>query len=184
MRQLTREFLVSDPVEDAVRKAKITLKNLGELSAVVPGQYVVGHVACGIQHTTLRVCWHAEGISCKLDGSLVHHHAPVATVPTALQGTMLLLEASSEEGGEPALRSAMERFEGAYLHFDRPDYKPDRAGVLPATIIAVVVAVLLLGTLIAMRTGLFQGKPGPNASPSSNAGAAIVRVLPGVTGQV
>jgi len=162
MQELTHEFFVCDPVEDAVRKAKITLKNLGELSAVVPNQYIVGHVAFGVRRTTLRISWRPEAMGCKADetvGAHAHHSPKGADAATALVlserrmlGTTLLIEALGDEGGEPALRSALDRFEEAYLHFERPGFRPDRAGITPTMMATAVAMLALLLALVAWKT--------------------------------
>lgn len=168
----TREFWVSDGVEDAVRKAKLTLKKLGNLTAVVPGQHVVGEVAFGVQHVVIKIAWRPEEIETKMDRMVTGH----ATTATKTLGTMLIMEATIEgrgtTGNEAALRSAFERFEEAYLHFDRSDYQPDRLGVLPVTIIGVLIVIALLGVLLAKKTNLFKATPVP--SPSASAGAPLI----------
>lgn len=183
MKELTHEFFVCDPVEDAVRKAKVTLKNLGELSAVVPNQYVVGHVAFGVKNTTLRISWRPEGMDCKADEMVGRHHAHApkgATEEAArtlagrrMLGTVLTIEATSDEGGDAALRSALDRFEEAYLHFDRADFKPDRAGILPATIVGAIVVLALLLVLVAKKTDWM--KPQPQSSPAAAASVSWAR---------
>ncbi len=164
------EFWVSEGAEDAVRKTKLTLKKLGELTAVVPGQHVVGTVAFGIQNVTLKIAWRPEEIETKVDRMVTGH----ATTETKTLGTLLCVEATIEgrgaTGNDAALRNAMERFEDAYMHYDRTDYQPDRLGFLPITIIGVVIALILLGVLLAKKTTLFQATP--SSSPSASADAS------------
>jgi hypothetical protein len=165
MTKRTHEFWVSDPVDEAVRRAKITLKNLGALKAVVPNQHVVGTVAFGVQEpAVVRISWRPENEP-ELDPAL--YGGKVSAPRRALPGTMLTLEVSHEEGGEAAVRSAIERFEEAYRHFDQPDYTPDRLGILPVTIIGFIVVLLLLAFLLARRTNVF--KPEPTPKPSATA---------------
>jgi len=163
----TREFWVSDGVDDAVRKAKLTLKKLGDLTAVVPGQHMVGSVRFGVQHVTLKIAWRSEEVETKLDKMVSEG---VAIKPTKALGTMLVMEGSVEGGNDLALRSAFERFEEAYLHFDRTDFQPDRWGVLPITMIGIVVMIILLGVLLGFKTNVFKATPVP--SPSASADAA------------
>lgn len=168
----SREFWVSDAEEDAVRKAKLTLKKLGELTAVVPGQHVVGTVAFGVQNVTLKIAWRPEEVETKVDRMVTGHR----DTPTKTLGTLLMMEGTVEgrgtTGNDAALTSAFERFEEAYLHFDRSDYKPDRAGILPITLIGIFLAVALLGVLIAKKTNLF--KPTPKPSASASAGGPLI----------
>ena len=174
MQTTTREFWVSDNVEDAVRKTKLTLKNLGELTAVVPGQHVVGTVAFGVQHVTLKIAWRPEEVETKVDRMVSGH----AMTPARSIGTLLLIEASIEgrgtTGNDAALKNAAERFEDAYLHFDRTDYKPDRMGLLPVTVIGILVLLVLVGVLISRRTNLFKATP----MPSPSASAEAIRIAP------
>ncbi len=165
----TREFWVSDSLEDAIRKTKLTLKKLGDLTAVVPGQHVVGTVAFGIQHVSLKIMWRPEEVETKVDRMVTGH----ATTATKTLGTLLVAEASMEgrgkSGNETALRNALERFEDAYMHHDRSDYQPDRSGILPFTIVGVVLVLILLSVLIAKKTTWFS--PTPVSSPSVATGA-------------
>jgi hypothetical protein len=168
----THELWVSDNTEDAVRKTKLTLKKLGDLTAVVPNQHVVGTVASGVQHISLKVSWRPEEIETKMDRMISGNAARAAKT----LGTLLIVEASIEghgpTGNDASLRSATERFEDAYMHFDRADYQPDRVGFLPATIVGILVLIALLGVLLAKKTNLF--KPTPVPSPSASAGAPLI----------
>lgn len=170
--QATREFWVSDNMEDAVRKTKLTLKKLGDLTAVVPGQHVVGTVAFGVQHVSLKIAWRPEEVATKMDRMV---GTGTNAVPVKTLGTMLVMEASidtrTSSASDAAIRSAFERFEEAYLHFDRSDYKPDRIGLLPMTILGIFVFLILVGVLLAKKTTLFQATPIP--SPSASAGPLI-----------
>ena len=161
---IAREFWVSDNVDDTVRKAKLTLKKLGELTAVVPGQYVVGTVACGLQHVSLKIAWRPEEVETKMDRLVAAH----GSSPVKSLGTLLVMEASIDNhgtaGNESALQSALERFEEAYLHFDRADYKPDRLGLLPMTMIGILIVVSLLGFLLAKKTNAFKPAPMPSVT--------------------
>ncbi|MBC8142508.1 MAG: hypothetical protein H7Y38_13840 [Armatimonadetes bacterium] len=165
----TREFWVSDNVEDAVRKTKLTLKKLGELTAVVPGQHVVGNVAFGVQQVALQIAWRPEEVETKTN--LLDTAQTKATAKNI--GTLLLMEASvngrGETGNDAAMHNAFERFEDAYLHFDRADYTPDRVGLLPVTVIGILVLMILAGVFIARKTNWF--KPVPQPSPSISIGA-------------
>lgn len=162
----TREFWVSDPCEDAVRKTKLTLKKLGDLTAVVPGQHVVGSVAFGVQKVALQIAWRPEVVETKAHAMTVDLRSHTKNV-----GTLLVMEASLPEkigsGGDAAMRNAFERFEDAYLHFDRDDYTPDRMGLLPVTIVGVLLILVLVGVLLARRTDML--KPVPAASPGVSA---------------
>ncbi|MBC7808227.1 MAG: hypothetical protein H7145_19010 [Akkermansiaceae bacterium] len=168
----THEFWVSDDIEDAVRKTKLTLKKLGDLTAVVPGQHVVGTVAFGVQSVSLKVAWRPEEIETKMDRMVSGH----AVNKAKTLGTLLVVEASIEgrgtTGNDASLRNATERFEDAYMHFDRADYQPDRLGFLPITVVGIILVVALLGVLLAKKTDLF--KPTPVPSPSAAAGAALI----------
>lgn len=169
---LTHEFWVSDCSEDAVRKTKLTLKKLGDLTAVVPGQHVVGTVAFGVQHVSLKVSWRPEEVETKMD-RLVSRHANSGAKTL---GTLLVVEAAADgrgnTGNDAALRNATERFEDAYMHFDRADYQPDRLGFLPITVVGILLLVVLFGVLLAKQTNLF--KPVPVPSPSVAAGAPLI----------
>lgn len=173
----TREFWVSDPLEEALRKMKLTLNRVGQLNAVVPGQYIEGAVRFGVQNVSIRVMWIEEEAATKLDEQL---RGGRANVPK-MMGTRWILEASSEDKTGQAQQSAMERLEDAYLHFDAPDYKPDRLGILPYTIIGIVVAVLLFALWLLRNPAVQKnlpnltnahikvektGTPDPNATPS------------------
>ncbi len=165
-----REFWVSDNVEDAVRKTKLTLKKLGKLDAVVPGQHVVGTVAFGVQSVAVQIAWRPEEVETKTN--LLDTAQTKAAAKNI--GTLLVMEASLPEkavrGGEAAMQNAFERFEDAYLHFDRDDYTPDRIGLLPITVIGILVLMVLAGVFIARRTNWFE--PVPQKPPSISAPAA------------
>lgn len=168
----THEFWVSDNIENAVRKSKLTLKKLGDLTAVVPNQHVVGTVASGVQHVSLKVSWRPEEVETKMDRMISSNTVHAAKT----LGTLLVVEASIEgrgaAGNDASLRNAIERFEDAYMHFDRVDYQPDRVGFLPITIVGILVMIALLGVLLAKKTNLF--KPTPVPSPSASAGAPLI----------
>jgi hypothetical protein len=138
-----REFWVSDEPEEAVRKLKVTLNRVGQTTRVSPGQYVEGTIAFGVKPVKVLISWRAEDAVTKLD-----EVARGGAATARLVGTMLMVEATAEDHSEIAERSAIERLEDAYLHFDRPDYKADRLGLLPFTIIGIMVAVILLGVLL------------------------------------
>ena len=169
----TREFWVSDNVEDAVRKTKITLKKLGDLTAVVPGQHVVGNVAFGVRNVSLKIAWRPEMVEAN-----VRIVSPGDPPPIRSFGTLLLIQGElvghGMAGNDAALRNAFERFEDAYLHFDRADYQPDRLGLLPATVIGILVLLVLVAVLISRRTDLFK----PGAMPSPAASADALRIAP------
>lgn len=168
------EFWVSDDEEDALRKAKITLKRLGELTKVAPGQYVEGAIKFGIYNAALRITWRTAS---------EEETASLGKVQRAMQGTTLILEADCPAARDAATRdtaanSAIERFEEAYHHFDNPDFKPDRLGLLPMTVIGVVVFLVLVGYLL-LRTPFMQhllpkhaltikASPAPDASPDAS----------------
>jgi hypothetical protein len=165
MTRRTHEFWVSEPVDEALRKVKITLKNLGDLKAVVPNQYVVGTAKFGVKDTTLKIAWRPED---QPDVEAAILGPKMATGPArVVPGTMLTLEVSAEEGGEAAIRSAIERFEDAYRHYDQPDFTPDRLGIMPITIIGIVVVLVLLTALLARRTNLMKPEPKPTASATA-----------------
>jgi hypothetical protein len=145
-----REFLVSDEPEEAVRKLKITLNRVGQTTRTSPGQYVEGTIAFGVKPVKVLISWRPEEAATKLD-EVVRGGAATAH----LVGTMVMVEATAEDKSELAERSAIERLEDAYLHFDRPDYKADRIGLLPYTILGIMVAVILLGVLL-WRTPAFR----------------------------
>jgi hypothetical protein len=162
----TREFWVSDEPDEAVRKAKITLNKLGALKNVVPHESISGEVSFGVQHIPLKITWRPEEVQPGLDKAMGVSTAATKTATTKLVGTLLMLEAMVPDGGSKAAsQSVIERFEDAYLHFDRPDYKPDRAGVLPLTIIGITIAVGLLLFLL-WRTPAVK-KLLPKPPPSS-----------------
>ena len=167
--KITREFWVSDNVEDAVRKTKLTLKKLGTLDAVVPGQHVVGSVAFGVQKIALQIAWRSEEVETKTN--LLD--TPQTKAAAKNIGTLLIMEASLPEragnGGEAAMQNAFERFEDAYLHFDRVDYTPDRIGLLPVTIVGILLILVLAGVYLARKTDML--KPTPVASPSVSTSA-------------
>ncbi len=168
----THEFWVSDNTEDAVRKTKLTLKKLGDLTAVVPGQHVVGTVAFGVQSVSLKISWRPEEVETKMDRMISGNAVNV----TKSLGTLLVVEANVEgrgaTGNDASLSNATERFEDAYMHFDRADYQPDRVGFLPITVVGILLVVALLGVLLAKKTNLF--KPVPVPSPSVAAGAPLI----------
>lgn len=168
----THEFWVSDNIEDAVRKTKLTLKKLGDLTAVVPNQHVVGTVAFGVQNVSLKISWRPEEVETKMDRMISGHAVSAAKTV----GTVLVVEASIEgrgtTGNDTSLKNATERFEDAYMHFDRADYQPDRVGFLPITVVGILLMIALLGVLLAKKTNLF--KPTPVPSPSASAGAALI----------
>jgi hypothetical protein len=149
----TREFWVSDPLEEALRKMKLTLNRVGQLSAVVPGENIEGNIRFGVQHVSVKIMWVEEDAETRMDAML---HSTKTAVPQ-MKGTRWLLEATSEDKSGQAQRSALERLEDAYLHFDSPDYAADRLGVLPYTIIGILVVVLLLCLWI-LRNPLVQKK--------------------------
>jgi hypothetical protein len=138
-----REFMVSDDLDEAVRKLKIILNRVGQTTRISPGQYVEGTIAFGVKPVKVLISWRPEEAVTKLDevarGRAANAH---------LVGTMIVVEATAEDKSEVAERSAIERFEDAYLHFDRPDYKADRIGLLPFTIVGIMVIVVLLGILL------------------------------------
>ena len=157
------EFWVSDDQDDAVRKAKITLKRVGELTDVVPGSHVKGTIKFGLYSAELRISWRPESES-PMGGQSPVVAASTAGARRALMnastGTTLILEAEgphSRDAGtrDTAAKSALERFEEAYHHFDDVDYKPDRLGLLPMTIFGVIIFAVLVGYAL-MRTPFVQ----------------------------
>jgi hypothetical protein len=176
-----REFWVSDEPDEAVRKTKITLKRLGELTGIVPGSRVEGAVKFGIYRVNLGVTWRAESESAAA--------GKVADVPTAAGspaapprgrstlggalGTTMQLEASCPGARdaptrESASKSAMERFEEAYYHFDDPNFKPDKLGLVPMVVIGVIILLAGFGLF---RTSFVQGLL-PKATTSFHAAPA------------
>lgn len=135
----TREFWVSDEPDQALRKMKLTLNRVGQLLAVIPGKHIDGTVRFGVQSVNVKITWVEEEATTQLDKAIRGGNAPVRGTP----GTRWILEATSDDKSGQAQRSAMERLEDAYLHFDAPDYTPDRLGVLPYTIIGILVAIIL-----------------------------------------
>ncbi|MDX1931220.1 MAG: hypothetical protein SFU56_01305 [Capsulimonadales bacterium] len=161
----THEFWVSDPVEEALRKMKLTLNRVGQLVAVVPGQYIEGTVRFGVQNVGIRVIWIEEEAATRMDEQL---RGGRENIPRML-GTRWIVEANAEDKSGQAQRSAMERLEDAYLHFDAPDYKPDRLGILPYTIIGIVVAVLLFCLWLLRNPAVQKKLPNaPNPAASGN----------------
>lgn len=140
--KVTRDIFVSDEPEEAIRKTKLTLKRVGELKAVVPGQHIDGVIQFGVSAVTVQVRWRAEELGPAPDKGAGGVQA------MRMVGTTLTLEGESEDATGRAVENAVERFEDAYRHFDQPDYKPDRLGVMPLTIIGIVVAVVLLGVAL------------------------------------
>jgi hypothetical protein len=149
-----REFWVSDEPEEAVRKLKITLNRVGKTTRISPGQYVEGSIAFGVKPVKVLISWRPEEAVTKLD-----EVARSGAAPARLVGTMLMVEATAEDHSEIAERSAIERLEDAYLHFDKPDYKPDRLGLLPITIIGIMVIVVLIGVLLWRNPAFQKGLP-------------------------
>jgi len=141
---------MSNEPEEAVRKLKITLNRVGHTTRTSPAQYIEGTIAFGVKPVKVLISWRPEQAATKLD-ELVRGGAATAR----LVGTMVMVEATAEDKSELAERSAIERLEDAYLHFDRPDYKADRIGLLPYTILGIMVAVILLGVLL-WRTPAFR----------------------------
>lgn len=180
------EFWVSDSAEDAVRKTKIVLKRLGELTEIVPGERVSGAVRFGINEATLRITWRAEAETAgKLPGAspAVAGDAAARATLDALMGTALILEAdcpAARDAGTrtTAAKSAIERFQEAYLHFDDPDFKPDRLGLPPLALAGIVVFVVLVGYvllhtrlahyLLPQKPLTVHASPGPEASPDAS----------------
>ncbi|GAB4457788.1 MAG: hypothetical protein OHK0029_18140 [Armatimonadaceae bacterium] len=130
-----QEVWVTDDAEEAVRKAKITLKRVGELTEVIPDVHIKGNIRFGVHAIPVTITWHSERLQSK--------EQQAANISGDM-GTVLLLEAEAEDQSGASQRDVVERFEDAYRHFDRPDYAPDRLGVAPLTIIGIVVAVFLL----------------------------------------
>ncbi|MBC8103480.1 MAG: hypothetical protein H7Z41_12955 [Cytophagales bacterium] len=161
-RSEAHELWVSDELPDAVRKVKITLKNLGELTEVVPGEAAVGVAKFGIYRTTLRIRWRSENVS--LSGGKMPDEtgavSQTAAGASTFLGTVLLVTAECPAAPDAATRStaeksAIERFEEAYQHFDTPGYQPDRLGLLPMTVIGVIVFLVLVGYVV-LRTPFMQ----------------------------
>jgi hypothetical protein len=156
----TYEFWVADTPEDAIRKVRATLQRVGDLTAVVPGQYFTGTImALGSRLVNVRVSWRAEADPTLSPKLAVKEEAgpwqpPVPSV--APPGTSIVIEGEAEDDDSGrAAKNAFERFEDAYRHFHNPDYKPDRVGMLPYTIIGlVVIAVLML--VFFLRSPLYQ----------------------------
>ena len=150
MMKEVREIWVSDEPQEAIGKIRRTLAGLGELTLVEPGVALNGVVAFGVQSATLRVTWRAEDADGgeKVPGRYKEGGTGVTTRPTVkLPGTILTVEADTEFSAAAA-SSAVERFEEAYLHYGNPDYRPDRLGVLPLTIIGVFIVIALLGVFL------------------------------------
>jgi len=186
------EFWVSDDAEDAVRKTKIVLRRLGELTKVEPGLYVEGAIKFGMYNAALRITWRSEAeaaLMAKAPGA-----GATSVAPGAMLGTVLVLEADclgarDAATRETAAKSSIERFEEAYHHFDDPDFKPDRLGLLPMTVIGVIVCLVLIGyailhtpfmqkmlpkkalTITAPSPGT-EPSPSPDASPGDGSGEA------------
>lgn len=160
----THEFWVSDTPDEAIRKVRATLQRVGDLKAVVPGQYLTGTIlALGSRTVTVRVSWKPEAdptLSPKLntaeDAGPWQAGTPQTLAPQTLApGTSIVIETDSDDESGRAGKNAFERFEDAYRHFHNPDYKPDRVGMMPITIIGlVVVAVLML--VFFLRSPLYQ----------------------------
>jgi hypothetical protein len=204
------EFWVTDDTEEAVRKTKITMKRVGELTRVIPGEHIEGTVAFGVQPVRVHITWRTEtrqealeaadqrktegekpvpvGVAAAGDttgdGAVQEPRpAPVEPKPNAANsryasvgggmGTSIVLEVDAQNHAGNAQRSAIERFEDAYMHFDRPDYAPDRLGVLPITIIGIVVAFVLLIVFILLYPRLNR-KP-TNTDAGTSASAVIQR---------
>jgi hypothetical protein len=143
MRQ-THDFLVSDPKEEAIRKARTALQRVGELTEVVPGKHLSGTIiALGSKVVKVRISWREEvdalppltpsGGAATLEKSNL----------SLAHGTTLILETDIEDGFEAAEKNAVERFEDAYRNHHNPDYAADRVGFRPVTIIALVIAFVL-----------------------------------------
>jgi hypothetical protein len=155
----THEFWVSDTPDEAIRKVRATLQRVGDLKSVVPGQYLTGTIlALGSRTVNVRVSWKPEAdptMSPKLNAAdnagPWQGPAPQVVAP----GTSIVMETDSDDESGRAGKNAFERFEDAYRHFHNPDYKPDRVGMLPVTIIGlVVVAALML--VFFLRSPLYQ----------------------------
>ena len=141
--QTVHDFFVSDEPDEAIRKIKVTLNRVGELTRVEAGQLVEGKIAFGVRPVTLRITFTPEDAKTKLDEAM---RGGVATMHQV--GTRIYVEASAEDNTKMAQKNAIERFEDAYMHFDRADYTPDRLGIMPITILGILIAVILLGVLL------------------------------------
>lgn len=205
MKQI-HEFWVTDDTEEAVRKTKITMKRVGDLTRVIPGEHIEGTVAFGVQPVKLSISWRTEtqreareaaeqrkageakpvpagATAAKSEGSEAKEsaaeEAPRSKADTAVHshyasvsggmGTTIVLQVDADDHAGSAQRSAIERFEDAYMHFDRPDYAPDRLGVLPITIIGIVVAFILLIVLILLYPRLNRKPTSPEDKTSTSA---------------
>lgn|GEM_PF-2774916 len=180
----TFEFWVTDETEEAIRKAKVTLRKVGELTRVVPGEHIEGEVQFGVKPVRVSITWREETAREQAQNAVAP--AAVGASPAIVNslntnvanfggnmGTTLILELDAEDPTSSAHKSVRERFEDAYRHFDRPDYAPDRLGVLPLTILGIVAVIILLVGYILATPRLRAMLPGfaptkeQKASPSS-----------------
>ena len=137
------EFFVSDEPDEAIRKIKITLNRVGELTRVEAGQLIRGKIAFGVRPVSLEITFKSEDATTKMDQAM---GGRAATIPQI--GTHIFIEATADDNTRAAQKNAVERFEDAYRHFDRTDYKADRLGIMPITILGILIAVILLGVLL------------------------------------
>lgn len=141
----SREIWASEEPADAALKARRTLEKLGELVHVEPGISLEGKIAFGVQSVTVKIMWRPEEASNGKTGGSGGTATADPRTP-GLLGTLLVLEA---KGDTPAAESsALERFEEAFFHYGDPAYKPDRLGVMPLTIIAIFIVLLLVGIML------------------------------------
>ena len=138
-----REILVSDELPEALRRARRTLETIGTLAHIEPGVSMEGQVAFGVQHADLHITWRREEMGDSFDGGAT----ATTRKPLALLGTILTVEATSP-ASPSAAQSAIDRFEEAYYHYADPNYRPDRLGVLPLSIIGGLVILILLGVFL------------------------------------
>jgi hypothetical protein len=137
------DFFVSDEPDEAVRKIKVTLNKVGELNRVEPLQFIEGKIAFGVLPVQLHITWAVEDATTRLDKEI---RGGAAVLPAI--GTRIIVTATADDNTQAAQQNAIERFEDAYRHFDRDDYRPDRMGLMPITIIGILVTLILLAILL------------------------------------
>lgn len=172
----SHEFWVTDDPEEAVRKAKITLKKVGTLTKVVPQEHIEGELSYSGSHVTLNITWREETAQAAADGRQANapgaqQTATAVPIASTSLGTTLIVEAVHSDKSGSAQRSAIERFEDAYMHFDRADYTPDRLGFLPVTILSIVAAVVILVLVLLFLPKIKKslGVADPVATPTPEA---------------
>jgi hypothetical protein len=155
----THEFWVADTQDDAIRKVRATLARVGDLKEVVPGKHLTGTVmALGSRLVNVRVSWRADADPTAV-GKATEGQAdgpwevPKPTI--SAPGTTLILTLQTDDESGRAAKNVVERFEDAYRHFHNPDHKPDRVGMLPITIIGIVLVLVLL-LVFFLRSPLYQ----------------------------